>query len=735
METFAFTEDFSTKNIPIPGAQEYLKQLVYSIEKLINNCRLKVEHFEKEFSTDPKVRNEPPKHPDALNMFHGKEMYGFKSGKAREPHHDLHKFEQDLLKLPKDVQFRKISNKFQRKLNSELDEMKKSKDIFVPADKSRNYYKLSPQETEKLTIDNITKDYRLIEKTAVNAVDLKAKEIATTLGNGLEYMMQVYTPKEAYVTLKDTKEDFKSNKPCRVINGAKTDVGKISKILIRRIIEEILPQTGLNLWKSTPDVLRWFDTIKSKPNMVKTRKNTTKFLVFDIEKYYPSISENLVRNAIKFAQKFCFISQSDINIIMTARESFLFYKEKVYVKKIQPQFDVPMGSWDGAEISELCGIYLLYKLTRNDGTGPNGPFKKEEVGLYRDDGLAAVQGTNKERDAIKTKIKNIFAEENLKVEQKVNILVVDYLDMTLDLEVNKHRPFHKAKPIYIHKDSNHPQHIIKEIPKMIQKRISMLSSDEEIFKNAIGPYKEALLKSGYDIDEGSGNELKFTPNTKSRKRKSRPTIWFNPPFALSVKTNIGARFLHLITKHFPKGHRFHKLFNRNNLKLSYSTTRNMASHISTHNKKVLNPKMEAQVEKCTHRAYPCPLQDRCNEGPLVYQADVSTTNTTKTYYGLAGTTFKKRYGGHRSNLENREDYGTGLSKYVWFLKDKNVTFDLKWSIKKKAQVYSEGAKYCDLCLTEKTIIMLADKNCINIRTEILRKCPHIRKFTLGMVKP
>ena len=249
-----------------------------------------------------------------------------------------------------------------------------------------------------------------------------------------------------------------------------------------------------------------------------------------------------------------------------------------------------MGSWDGAEISELCGIYLLYKLTRNDGTGPDGPFKKEEVGLYRDDGLAAVQGTNKERDAIKTKIKEIFAEENLKVEQKVNLLVVDYLDITLDLEVNKHRPFHKAKPIYIHKDSNHPQHIIKEIPNMIQKRISMLSSDEEIFNNAIGPYKEALLKSGYDIDEGSGNELRFTPKTKKkRKRKSRPTIYFNPPFSLSVETNIGGRFLHLINKHFPKGHRFHKIFNRNNLKLSYSTTRNMASHISAHNKKVLNP--------------------------------------------------------------------------------------------------------------------------------------------------
>ena len=87
-------------------------------------------------------------------------------------------------------------------------------------------------------------------------------------------------------------------------------------------------------------------------------------------------------------------------------------------------------------------------------------------------------------------------------------------------------------------------------------------------------------------------------------------------------------------------------------------------------------------------------------------------------------------------VKKKEDYGTALSKYVWFLRDKNVRFDLKWSIKKKAQVYSAGAKYCDLCLTEKTIIMLADKkSCLNIRSEILRKCPHISKFTLGMVKP
>ena len=44
-----------------------------------------------------------------------------------------------------------------------------------------------------------------------------------------------------------------------------------------------------------------------------------------------------------------------------------------------------MGSWDGAEISELCRIYLLDRLTNEDG-----PFEKSSVGLYRDDGQKAL---------------------------------------------------------------------------------------------------------------------------------------------------------------------------------------------------------------------------------------------------------------------------------------------------------------------------------------------------------
>ena len=49
-------------------------------------------------------------------------------------------------------------------------------------------------------------------------------------------------------------------------------------------------------------------------------------------------------------------------------------------------FDVAMGSYDGAEVCELVGLYILHNLTT---AFPNG-----NIGLYRDDGLAAFRNTS-----------------------------------------------------------------------------------------------------------------------------------------------------------------------------------------------------------------------------------------------------------------------------------------------------------------------------------------------------
>jgi len=55
-------------------------------------------------------------------------------------------------------------------------------------------------------------------------------------------------------------------------------------------------------------------------------------------------------------------------------------------------FDVTMGSFDGAEMCELVGCYLLSLLAEKYG---------QNIGLYRDDGLAAFNKTPQEIEKIK----------------------------------------------------------------------------------------------------------------------------------------------------------------------------------------------------------------------------------------------------------------------------------------------------------------------------------------------
>ena len=78
------------------------------------------------------------------------------------------------------------------------------------------------------------------------------------------------------------------------------------------------------------------------------------------------------------------------------------------MEKIGPvNFDVPMGSYDGAEVCELVGLYILHKLT----SGETPIFEKENCGIYRDDGLAIIKEKGSRRIAekdFKKKLDKIF---------------------------------------------------------------------------------------------------------------------------------------------------------------------------------------------------------------------------------------------------------------------------------------------------------------------------------------
>jgi len=140
----------------------------------------------------------------------------------------------------------------------------------------------------------------------------------------------------------------------------------------------------------------------------------------------------------------------------------------------------------------------------------------------------------------------------------------------LNLNNGTFKPFKKPSDslLYVHVSSNHPPQVLKQLPTSIAERLSNNSSNETVFNSSKTCYEEALKKTGY-----SDTKLKYSKRTapKEKRNQHRNIIWFNPPFSKNVSTNVARKFLALI-KHFSKSNHLKKLFNKNNIKVSYSCT-------------------------------------------------------------------------------------------------------------------------------------------------------------------
>ena len=182
-----------------------------------------------------------------------------------------------------------------------------------------------------------------------------------------------------------------------------------------------------------------------------------------------------------------------------------------------------------------------------------------------------------------------------------------------------------------------------------------------------------------------------------------------------------------------------KIFNKNTLKISYSTTKSISNIISAHNKKILR-QSEMNTNKCNCRGgvKNCPIDGRCQEEGTVYQADISAPDEEdKVYIGAAATTFKLRWSNHKTSFKHRKyEYDTEISKYIWQMADKGKECSIKWKIIRRAKPYSPTTERCDLCITEKTIIAnYKDKHkLLNTRNELLAKCRHRDKWLLSNIK-
>ena len=69
---------------------------------------------------------------------------------------------------------------------------------------------------------------------------------------------------ECYITVKDHKKDFSHKISCRLINPSKSDIGKLSKIILDKINSDVLSSVQVNQWKNSQAVVEWFKNIQNK---------------------------------------------------------------------------------------------------------------------------------------------------------------------------------------------------------------------------------------------------------------------------------------------------------------------------------------------------------------------------------------------------------------------------------------------------------------------------------------
>ena len=191
------------------------------------------------------------------------------------------------------------------------------------------------------------------------------------------------------------------------------------------------------------------------------------FTVFDIQEFYPSTNEKLLNKAVLVAQTYTDINQNDMEkeVIFHCYRSLLFHDNEPCIKKnSNGDSDVTMESYNGAEVCELAGLFMLNKLSKK--------FDKDNIELYRDDELSVSYYDNgHQNNKVWRKMIYIFKRHHLSLGIKSN-LNLDYLNITYNKT--------NSIPRYVNGKSDHPLSILKEVLKSLSKCISSNSCSKHV---------------------------------------------------------------------------------------------------------------------------------------------------------------------------------------------------------------------------------------------------------------
>ena len=146
---------------------------------------------------------------------------------------ELSVFEEDLIAVVKSIKFRNTRSDFQTTLQEDIRLIHSSKKPMTFADKTSNMYQLTKEEHNKLLRNAITSKYKKTNTKIKDKINKEGKEIL----KNKEALHRLDSNEEnnCFFTLKDHKENFQNNPTVRLINPAKNEIGRISKVILDKI--------------------------------------------------------------------------------------------------------------------------------------------------------------------------------------------------------------------------------------------------------------------------------------------------------------------------------------------------------------------------------------------------------------------------------------------------------------------------------------------------------------------
>ena len=108
-----------------------------------------------------------------------------------------------------------------------------------------------------------------------------------------------------------------------------------------------------------------------------------------------------------------------------------------------------MGSGDGAELCEFIDLLIIYQITEVEKI-----IYKAKIGAFCDDYLAIPGKSKKENEKLKKFLIKVFRKYSLEIEIELNLTEVNYLELSMNLENGRYKPYctSNAKTVYVNRN-------------------------------------------------------------------------------------------------------------------------------------------------------------------------------------------------------------------------------------------------------------------------------------------